>query len=497
MLDMIVLVAMAVTAVAIAVGLIIHAGIPLLVGVVAAAALYLVMAASYLVLARGARSSGVGERVQELEEALEIIDADLQRIDRVEDDVNRHELLADRVERLEQTVSDHRTNGVPSGVDRVEDLTAEFENVYARIETLRGDLQVEARGERDKIAGDLKALESLIKQLSRNLTTEGAARPALADPEPEPELELEPEPEPEQSVRAGFLGAVSEEPAASSEPEPITLLEADLSTEAEERKPQTVDNEMRALLRQAVEAGRVDLYLQPIVALEDRKLRFYEALTRIRDTGEELILPGAYLPVAERAGTISLIDNVLLVKSVQVLRRLGAESKVRGIFCNISMHSLLDTDFFPELVEFLEENSGLSESLIFEIKQPQLVGLTRGELGCLDTLGALGYGFSLDHVADLDLDLTGLRDRYFRYLKIEARTFLHGLEDGGSPLPASDMKAYLDEFDIKLIVEKVEKEADVARLLDYGVDLAQGHLFGEPKPMSPALFRELEDADAA
>jgi cyclic-di-GMP phosphodiesterase TipF (flagellum assembly factor) len=50
---------------------------------------------------------------------------------------------------------------------------------------------------------------------------------------------------------------------------------------------------------------------------------------------------------------------------------------------------------------------------------------------------------------------------------------------------------------MKLIVEKVEDEAQVAQLLDYGVELAQGYLFGKPKPMSPALFRALEGADAA
>ena len=59
------------------------------------------------------------------------------------------------------------------------------------------------------------------------------------------------------------------------------------------------------------------------------------------------------------------------------------------------------------------------------------------------------------------------------------------------------MKSYLETYDIKLIVEKVEDESTVAKLLDHGVELAQGHLFGEPKPMSLALSRELEDADAA
>ena len=102
----------------------------------------------------------------------------------------------------------------------------------------------------------------------------------------------------------------------------------------------------------------------------------------------------------------------------------------------------------------------------------------------------------LDHVADLDVDFIGLRERSFRFVKIDARTFLHGMEEKSGAFSAADMKRALEDFDIKLIVEKVEDEDTVERLLDHGVELAQGHLFGKPKPMSPALFREIED-DAA
>ena len=256
------------------------------------------------------------------------------------------------------------------------------------------------------------------------------------------------------------------------------------------------DDEMLEIVSQAIEAGRVDLYLQPTVTLAERRPRYLEAFTRIRTKSDSLILPGSYLPPAEASGMMPLIDNVLLVKSVQTLRRLGPESRIKGVFCNISVNTLLDPEFFPELVEFMEENSGLSESLIFEVSQPGILGLNATELGALDTLGALGYGFSLDHIADLDVDFIGLRERSFRFVKIDARTFLHGMKAKGSTFSAADMKRALDDFDIKLIVEKVEDEDAVEQLLDYGVELAQGYLFGKPKPMSPALFREIED-DAA
>ena len=175
MLDVIVLIAMAVTAAAFAAGLMVHSGIALIPSVIAGAALYLVMAASYLMISRQTKATPVTTRLQELEEALEIIDSDLQRIDRVEDDVARLDLLTDRVERLDQTVSTIGTGDLGAGASRDAELAAAFEQVHARIEGLRTDLEGEARNQRDKMAGDLRALEGLIKQLSRELTVTAAA----------------------------------------------------------------------------------------------------------------------------------------------------------------------------------------------------------------------------------------------------------------------------------------------------------------------------------
>lgn len=551
MLDVIVLIAMAITAAAFAAGLTLQAGLPLFPVLIATAALFLAMAASFVMLGRGSRSGAGGDRLDELEEALEIIDGDLQRIDRVEDDIARIDLLSDRVERLDQALGGVAPSEFPGGQARVEELATEFENVYARIEGLRAEVQAEARSQRDKITNDLGLLESLIKRLSFDLagatSATGAAEasappeppPApliaeveeteaeiVSEPEPEPELEPEPESEPEPVIeRAAAMELEIEpepepeaEPALEMEPEPESASEL-VTEEAMEPEPAVepetplyeeeeeteelvaeeplaallgdddMEDEMRDTVRKAVERGRVDLYLQPTVTLPDRKVRYFEALTRIRTPEEDLILPGDYVPVAKRAGMMPLIDNVLLVRSVQALRRLGSDSKVEGLFCNVSMHSLLDPDYFPELVEFLEENSGLSESLVFELSQPELLGLTEAELGCLDTLGALGYAFCLDNVSDLDTDFASLSDRYFRYVKISAASFL-----AGPGRVAADLKRDLDGLGIQLIIEKVEDEGDVAELLDHGIELAQGYLFDEPKPADDALSRELESA---
>src|SRR4029079_4068153 len=87
------------TAAAFAAGLVVHSGIALIPSVIAGASLYLFMAASYLMISRQTKATPVTTRLQELEEALEIIDSDLQRIDRVEEDVARLALLTHPVGR--------------------------------------------------------------------------------------------------------------------------------------------------------------------------------------------------------------------------------------------------------------------------------------------------------------------------------------------------------------------------------------------------------------
>jgi cyclic-di-GMP phosphodiesterase TipF (flagellum assembly factor) len=500
---------MAVIAAAFSAGLILNSGIDVMAGVIAGAALFTVMASSHYVITRQARSASVTGRMEELEEALIVLDGDLQRIDQVEDDVARLDLLTDKVERLDQAVADYQGGDAGAGAEQLARLSGDLEHLQERLGALRSEVELEARAQREQIGGELKSLESLIKDLSRELM---AAAPLLAAPASQ-ELELTSEvPLPlEQSETVSEDALPRELPAETlmqaedggmaeveeaDEDDIVALLVDEVALDLAPGEA-ALDREMLGVVRQAIDASRIDLYLQPIVALPERKLRYYDALTRIRTSADDVVLPQSYLRVAERDGLMPRIDNVMLVKSVQLLRRLGPESKLKGVFCTLSAQSLLDRDFFPELVEFLEENSGLGDSLTFQLSQRAVRDLGTSELASLKTLGELGFYFALDHVDDLDADFGALRDHFFRFVKIDAETLLQGTGAARAPVPAADMTSHLDRFDLKLIVGKVEDKESLDRLLDYGVELAQGDLFAEPKPVSPEMFRELEDADAA
>ena len=179
LLDVVVLIAMAVIATAFAAGLIINSGIDMMAGAIAGAALFVVMASSHYVITRQARSATVAGRLDELEDALVVLDGDLQRIDQVEDDVARLDLLTDRVERLDQAISEYGGGAPATGVSGpvVERLTQDVEQLRGRLDVLRTDFAAQTRAQRDEIGAELKSLEGLIKDLSRELM---AASPAFA-----------------------------------------------------------------------------------------------------------------------------------------------------------------------------------------------------------------------------------------------------------------------------------------------------------------------------
>jgi len=494
-LDALVLCAMAITAAAFAVGLIVNSGVDTIPGVIAGVALFMVMASAHFAVTRSARSGVVSGRIDQLEEALLILDSDLQRIDQVEDDVARLDLLNDRVERLDQAVSGQEQNDGSEAWAHVDRLSTDFENLHARLDALRADLEGEARSQRDKISTELRQLEGLIKQMSRELTVAASAASSSANSEEAYLAQVE---VPAVAREADATGIEEDEAddVQDSVVDTLILTEAELVVHDGDADSDTTtsDSNLLAIVREAVARTRIDLYLQPIVALPAREPRYFEVLTRLRSEADELILPEEFMPVAESVGLMPSIDNVMLVKSVQLLRRLGPDSKVKGVFCNISIQSLLDPDFFPELVEFMEENSALNDSLFFEFRHHALVGLSPHELENLKVLGRLGFRFSLGHVADLDIDFGALRDNHFRFVKIAASTLFDGLDEAG--ISARHLNVDLENYDLELIVEKVEDEANLDQIKDLRVSLAQGFALARPKPYGPEFFRELEEADA-
>jgi cyclic-di-GMP phosphodiesterase TipF (flagellum assembly factor) len=251
-------------------------------------------------------------------------------------------------------------------------------------------------------------------------------------------------------------------------------------------------------VREALAENRVDLYLQPIVGLPQRKTVFYESFSRLRDETGRIMMPAEYLSVAEPGGLVTAIDNLLLFRCVQIVRRLAKQDRRIAIFCNVSMSSLGDDSFFPQFLELLAANRDLAGALVFEIGQQAFDARGAIESRNMAKLADLGFRFSIDKVSDFDLDLQDLARADVKFVKVAAPALLDQLTESDGrlvlrampDLAAEDFAALTRRYGVQLIAEKVESERQVIDILELDIPYGQGMLFGEPRAIRDAVLSE-------
>ena len=238
-------------------------------------------------------------------------------------------------------------------------------------------------------------------------------------------------------------------------------------------------------VKNAIEANRIDIYLQPMVTLPQRKVRFYEAVTRLRDDNDQILTADDFIGTAEAAGLIGRIDHMVMLRCVQVLRRLMVRNKEVGVFCNVAAATLSNPATFAQCLDFLDANRALAASFVLEFKQSTFRNLGPVETEHLAALAQRGYRFSIDHVTDLRIEPRELADRGVRFIKVPATLLLDQRQTSASDIHPSDLSDLLGRFGIDLVAERIEGERAVVDLLDYDVRFGQGFLFAAPRPLRP------------
>jgi cyclic-di-GMP phosphodiesterase, flagellum assembly factor TipF len=237
-----------------------------------------------------------------------------------------------------------------------------------------------------------------------------------------------------------------------------------------------------ALIASAIDGMKIELYLQPIVTLPQRKVRYYEALSRLKTDGGEMVAAGDFLPFAAAGGLLPKLDKLSVLRCVQVVRRLLLKNREIGLFCNLTASSLTDVGF-PQLLEFIEANRAIAPALVFEFTQSAIRAMGPMEHEALAAIAERGFRFSMDNLTDLRVEPRELNERGFRFIKVPAALLLNRIGAASSDIHPADMSDLLGRFGIDLIAEKIEAEGAVVDLLDYDVRFGQGFLLSPPRPV--------------
>lgn len=243
-----------------------------------------------------------------------------------------------------------------------------------------------------------------------------------------------------------------------------------------------------AAIRSGIEAQRIDLHLQPIVTLPQRKVRYYEAVSRLNAGNGETVAAEDFLPYAEAGSLLPKLDSLSLLRCVQVVRRLLLKNRDIGLFCNLSAATLTDAGF-AQLLELLEANRAIAPSLVFEFTQAAVRSMGPIEHESLAALAERGFRFSMDNLTDLRLEPRELTERGFRFIKTSATLLLNRATGSTTNIHPADFSDLLGRFGIDLIADRIENESTVVDLLDYDVRFGQGFLFSPPRPVRPEALQ--------
>lgn len=238
---------------------------------------------------------------------------------------------------------------------------------------------------------------------------------------------------------------------------------------------------IREGVHRAIEYNKLDVFMQPIVTLPQRRTLFYELYGRLRVESGIYANARDYLNVTTEEHIVSNLDTLLLSGALQILKTQQRRSNEEiSFFLNIRPFTLRSPIFMEHLLPLLSKHHHVARAMIFEMRFSDFLMLSPAEKKILSGLHQIGCRFSVDHIHHMPEDIKYLNRRGVSFVKLNAQMILQEGrgEEGFSSLLSH--KHNLEVNGIDMIVEKVESEDAVLEILDYDIKYAQGFLFGKP-----------------
>ena len=253
-----------------------------------------------------------------------------------------------------------------------------------------------------------------------------------------------------------------------------SAFDADLKGENERRRTLEAD------LRRAIPAGEIEPWFQPIVDCRKDRTVSLEVLCRWRHPDEGLLVPAAFIPVAEELGLIGAIDEAVFEAACAIAAPWVSAGLIDGISCNVSPREPLDPGFSRKLIARLEQTDLPATALTVEITETFLfqdMALARRHI---ERLAAKGVNVALDDFGTGYSNLRAVMSLPIQTLKLD-RSLIDDIarEPRAAKLVASMMHA-ARALGVTVVAEGVEDEGQAIMLRAAGCERMQGYWFARP-----------------
>ncbi|MEQ8441193.1 MAG: EAL domain-containing protein [Alphaproteobacteria bacterium] len=238
-------------------------------------------------------------------------------------------------------------------------------------------------------------------------------------------------------------------------------------------------------LRRAVDRDEIEMFYQPIVSLDDGRMKGVEALARWRHPDRGTIVPADFIPLAEDTGLINAIGTAALRLACRQMKAWKADLGERAperMSVNLSSRQLQDPNLVRE-IELILSREGVSGSCLkLEVTESMIMMNPEVTSRSLLDLKELGVALSIDDFGTGYSSLSYLHRFPFDTLKID-RSFVVSMEDkveNSEIIRSITLLAHNLGMDI--VAEGIETPSHVRHLRALECELGQGFYFASPLP---------------
>jgi diguanylate cyclase (GGDEF)-like protein/PAS domain S-box-containing protein len=251
--------------------------------------------------------------------------------------------------------------------------------------------------------------------------------------------------------------------------------------------------ELAAALTRGIAEGEVLVHLQPIVDIASRRVVGAEALVRWQHPDRGLLLPAAFLGVAEEAGLDTALGELVLDAACAALVALdGAGQQIERLSVNLSAAQLLDPQLAPMVAATIERHALDPSRICLEVTERAVPeggadGPAGTAISSLRELAGLGVHVAIDDFGTGGSTLSHLVSLPADELKIDRSFVASMLVDPGCRAVVAGVIGMARAMGLEVVAEGVEDVETADELVALGCTHAQGYLFSRPRPLEDLL----------
>jgi EAL domain-containing protein (putative c-di-GMP-specific phosphodiesterase class I) len=239
-------------------------------------------------------------------------------------------------------------------------------------------------------------------------------------------------------------------------------------------------------LREAIDNERFQLFYQPIISLDPVQMENHthaEVLLRMLDQSGNYILPGSFLPAADRFGLMQQIDRWVIDKVFGDYAHLFMQNPNLVLSLNLSASSIADDSFSDYVAQMLDKSVVLPHQICFEVNETVLTNNFSSISQLIKRLGDLGCRFALDNFGSGLSNFSLIKNLEIDFIKIDGNLVRDISEDAIDRAMVESINTMGHLLGIRTIAECADSESIIQALKSLGVDFAQGFYLGNPVSM--------------